>query len=438
MSLLRSDRRGFLRSMGACIALPSLPSLAGASSWSHENHPRRMAFIYHPNGVNVDRWHLGDTSDGFTLSPSLSPLENVKSHLQVFRGFEQANAWAGPDGAGDHARANATFLTCARARKTGGADIHVGTSVDQVAAHAIGSATRFPSLELSCDTVRNSGECDSGYSCAYQFNLAWRDPHSPMTPEVNPRLVFERFFGGRKDSVDAERRALHKSVLDYVTDDAQRLRRQLGTTDQHTLGEYLETVRSIEQRIERAESFGIPRVSMHAPAGIPSDYGDHLRLMYDLMALAFQTDSTRVATFLTAHDGSNRTFDGIGVPHGHHNISHHDSDPEKLEMIAKIDEYYVAQFAYFLERLRDIPEGESTLLDNTMIVYGGCISDPNRHRHDDLPVLLAGGGGGTLRTGRHVKFANGVPLGNLYLALLERMHVPVDRLGDSTEVLQNV
>ncbi len=437
-------RRNFLRGAGAFVALPMFSSLSRSAtsieSSSAIEAPRRLAFVYHPNGVNVDRWRVTSEAADLKLSPTLAPLDELRENIQLFSGLEHANATAGGDGAGDHARAGATFLTGARARKTGGADIRVGVSVDQQAALAAGHQTRFPSLELSCDRARKSGVCDSGYSCAYQFNMSWRNARSPITPEANPRLVFERMFGGTDSESIRDRIAARKSVLDFVAADAQRLTNRLGRQDQHKLDEYLEGVRSIERRIEWSESSPeLPRVDYAMPAGIPQDYKTHLRLMFDMMALAFQTDSTRIVTFLMAHDGSNRSFEEIGVPDGHHTISHHMGDADKMDKIARIDKFYIEQFAYFLQQLRDTPaEDGQSLLHHSMIVYGGGISDGNSHRHDDLPILLAGGGGGTLCPGRHVRLSQAQPMSNLYVALLQRMGVPTERFGDSTGELHNV
>ncbi len=435
-------RRTFLRGAGTCLALPwfaSLqPRLARAAETSALQPPLRSCFVYFPNGVNVAQWTPEGAGQAYSLSPTLEPLAGLRDHFQVISGLEHENATAGRDGAGDHARANAVFLTGARPRKTGGADIQVGISVDQFAAQTVGHRTRFPSLEVSCDGVHNSGVCDSGYSCAYQFNLSWRNATTPSTPECNPRLVFERLFGNGKGA--ASRMTRNKSILDFVIEDAEHLDQQLGYNDRHKLGEYLAAVRSIERRIEHAEQFPTPVVpDQQAPLGIPEKYADHIRMMYDLLILAFQTDSTRIASFLLAHDGSNRSFNEIDVPDGHHTISHHNRDPEKLRKIAIIDKFYTQQFAYFLERLRDTSDGDGqSLLHNSMIVYGSGISDADRHDHDNLPILLAGHGSGRLQPGRHLQLASATPMSNLYLAMLQHMGVPADDFGDSTGVLSDV
>ena len=400
-----------------------------------------MAFIYSPNGKNMERWHPAGLGGNYKLSPTLQPLASLKSEFQVLSGLDHKNATAGGDGGGDHARANATFLTGMRAKKTSGADIKLGISVDQVAAQRIGSETRLPSLELSCDKSRQSGRCDSGYACAYQYNIAWKDDKVPMPPEADPRLVFERLFGGSTEGVpNKEERLRHarqqKSILDFVMEDAKRLHRQLGRNDQQKLDEYLSAVRESEQRIESAEKFAAQQPDIAKPEGIPGDYKSHIRILYDLMALAFQSDTTRIATYMMAHDGSNRSFREIGVPDGHHNISHHGNNKEKL---AKIDRFYVEQFGYFINKLKGLKDADgSSVLDNSMIVYGCGIADGNRHSHHDLPILLAGGGGGKLQPGRHLDFKGEVPLSNLYVAMLDKMGLKVDKHGDSTGKLPKV
>ena len=436
-------RRTFLRGLGASIALPLLEVMAPPLGLRAEEQaggrptafPRRMAFVYVPNGANMQEWTPKAVGAEFELPGILEPLQEVRSHLQVLTGLAQDKAAPNGDGAGDHARACATFLTGCQARKTAGADIRVGISVDQVAAARVGTLTKLPSLELSCDPTRLAGNCDSGYSCAYQFNLSWRSESTPMPPEANPRLVFERLFGNSHPGEMAESRArrqrLRKSVLDFALEDARQLRAQLGATDQRKLDEYLTSVREIEQRVEKAEQFARVQPDFALPAGIPKDYADHTRLMFDLLALAFQADTTRVATFLMAHDGSNRSYPFIGVPEGHHDLSHHEGKQEKKAKITKINRFHIAQLAYFLKKLKSVKEGAGTLLDNCMVVYGSGLADGNAHNHDNLPVLLAGAGGGTLQPGRHVKFSK-TPMANLYLALLDRMGVTADRLGDSS------
>jgi hypothetical protein len=359
--------------------------------------------------------------------------------VQVLGGLDQKEAMAGPDGAGDHARASGTFLTGVRVKKTAGADIHAGPSIDQLTAERIGHLTRFPSLELTCDSVRKSGNCDSGYSCAYQYNLAWKTPTMPVAPEPNPRLVFERLFGpgkpGQRAAGLARRKQEQKSILDFVMDDADSLNRQLGSRDRQKLDQYLTSVREIEQRIEQAERFGgkVPDPNVDTPDGIPPSFQEHVALMYDMMILAFQTDSTRVATFLLANEGSNRTFTEIGIPEGHHFLTHHMGKQDMIDKVAEIDKFYLQQFAAFLRKMSDTKDIDGkSLLHNSMIVYGSGNSDGNRHTHVNLPLILAGGGGGALNGGRYVK-ANGIPMSNMLLSLADRMGAGgIERLGDST------
>ena len=439
------SRRSLLRGLGVSLALPALPSLASpARAAASAGVPTRMAFLYIPNGVNVDRWMPTGSGTDFSFGPSLQALTPFRSDLQFIRGLAQQNGFAGPDGAGDHARAVATILTGARPRKTAGADIKAGVSVDQVAASTIGKATRFPSLELSCDASRKSGNCDSGYSCAYSFNMSWRSENQPATAETNPRLVFERLFGagsGNERAASlAARQQEQKSILDFVLEEANSLSGSLGSNDRRKLDEYLTGVREIEQRVlafKPDSVAGVPDLSL--PDRPPTAYADHIRLMADMMVLAFQTDATRIATFMLAHDGSNRSFPEIGVGDGHHNLSHHQGKEENLEKIARIDRFYGEQFAYVLARMRDIREENGrSLLDNSMVLYTSGLSDGNRHNHNDLPVIMAGSAGGRLTTGRNLVLGEDRPMSNLYLTMLDLMGAPHDHFGDSTGRLDAV
>ncbi len=439
------SRRAVLRGAGLCLALPALDSLrhpAFAANSETTEAPVRMAFLYVPNGVIQDQWHVSGIGAEYKFSSTLQPLTMLKRDVTIISGLCHENAKAGPDGAGDHARANATFLTGCRAKKTAGADIRLGVSVDQIAAAEIGHRTRLPSLELSTDGERMSGACDSGYSCAYQYNLSWKSETLPVAAEQNPRLVFERLYGGGgfpgANTSATARRAIQKSVLDFVLDDVQSIKRGLNAADDRKLDQYCQALREVERRIEQAESADQDRPDQPAPAGIPSSFREHIRLMFDLMALAFETDTTRISTFMISHDGSNRAFPELGVPEAHHQLSHHKRDPQKMAQIAKIDHFYVEQLAYFLGRLKNTMEGEHSLLDQSMIVFGSGIADGNAHTHDNLPVILAGRGGGQLHPGRHLLLPNETPMTNLYLALLERMKVKAERIGDSSGVLQRI
>jgi hypothetical protein len=443
-------RRTALRGLGTAIALPlfdsMLPSLLAAAPGGAgaPSVPLRLAFVYVPNGKSMADWTPASEGENFELPPTLQPLASVKNDLCVLTGLTQKKANANGDGPGDHARALATFLTGMQARKTSGADIRVGVSVDQVAANEVGRYTRFASLELGCDAGAQSGNCDSGYSCAYSSNISWKSESTPMAKEINPKIVFERLFTNGRPGESAESRAkrerYNKSVLDFVRDDAQSLRHRLGITDQRKLDEYLTAVRELETRIARADKGDAADAAagFTPPAGIPKDYAEHIRIMEDLMVLAFQGDVTRISTMVIANEGSNRSYAFLEVPEGHHDLSHHGGDRKKLAKIQKINQFHITQFAHLLERLRSIKEGEGSLLDNCMIVYGSGIGDGNRHNHDDLPVLLAGRGAGSIKAGRHVKYESGTPLNNLYLSLLDRMGVKRDLLGDSTSRLANL
>jgi len=456
---LALSRRNFLRGIGVCLALPVFESAlgpvlraatdaaagpAGPLGVTSTGAPLRMAFVYFPNGAHQRYWWPTGDGAAFELGRTMQPLAALKNSIQVVGGLDHKNADPGNDGGGDHARANATFLTGARARKTDSADIRAGVSTDQFAAQQIGHLTRFSSLELSCDSVRKSGNCDSGYSCAYVYNLSWRSAATPMTPEPNPRLVFERLFGSgapaeRQKNFELRQRT-QKSLLDFVLDDAHALERQLGAGDRAKLDEYLTGVRTVEQRIQRAESFGpLPDPGAVAPGGIPAEFGEHMDIMYDLLAMAFQTDSTRIATLLLAGDGSNRAFTEIGIPEGHHYCSHHRSNPELMAKIGEIDLHYMRHFARFLAKLEQTKDVDGkSLLHNSMIVYGCGNADGNKHTHTNLPVVLAGAGGGTLTPGRYAKF-DSQPMANLFLSLNDRLGVRgLDRIGDSSGRLVGV
>lgn len=419
------QRRKFLKGLATTLALPSLPSFAAALPKAIS--PNRVAFVYIPNGVNVDEWYPKGNEN---ISNSLQGLSEMRNHYSVLRNLDHDKAAPNGDGAGGHARANATFLTGCQAKKTAGADISLGPSVDQILASQIGYQTRVPSLELSTDLARTSGTCDSGYSCAYLYNLSWRNANTPMPAENSPRKVFEKLFGSGDQKQDMARRARQKSILDFVSEDAKRFNRRLDASDRGKMDQYLTSVREIERRIENAENFKISAPEGSLPQGAPVSYQEHIRMMYEMMLLGFQTDSTRIATFMLAHDGSGRSFPDIGVNDGHHELSHHQGNLENLGQIAKIDRFYADQFAWFLKRLRETPDGNGNLLDNSMIVYGGGIADGNRHTHTDLPVILAGHGGG-LRQGRVISAKEGTPMTNLYLSLVDRMGGMADRVGDS-------
>lgn len=438
----RLSRRTVLKGLGASLGLPILDAMLPKAAWAAPEMlaRNRMAFIFFPNGAIMKDWTPGSVGNTFELPKTLASLKDVQSDLLVLSGLAHDKARANGDGAGDHARCAAAYLTASQARKTDGSDIHLGKSVDQVAADKIGGQTKLPSLEVGTEPGRQAGRCDSGYSCAYTSNISWKSPTTPMAKEINPKLVFERMFGTTGDANAAEKRAFEqKSILDFVTQDANALKNKVGVNDRRKLDEYFSSIREVEQRIERStQEAARRRPEIPAPEGVPADFSEHVKLMFDMLVLGFQTDTTRIATFMLANAGSNRSYAEIGVKEGHHQISHHRDDAEKIANLQKIDQFLVEHYAYFLKRLKSIKEGNATLLDNSMILYGSAISDGNRHRHDDLPIVLAGGGGGTIKTGRHVKYDREIPTANLFLSLLDRMGVREERFGDSTGRLENL
>ena len=447
------SRRHFLRGLSACIALPAFESLmparalAAASSSglavTGSGAPLRTAFVFFPNGAIPSAWWPEGGERDFKLEDTLSPLAGMRDQLQILGGLDHANANPGSDGGGDHARGNGVFLTGVRLNKSA-TDIRAGISIDQVIANEVGHLTRFPSLELTCDNVRKSSGCDSGYSCAYQYNISWKSATTPMTPEADPRLVFERLFGSgvHGDRAENTRRRMmeRRSVLDFVMEDARRMQGRLGRGDQEKLDQYLTGVREVESRIEKAEQFG-PSIdpAMETPSGIPTSQSECVDIMYDMLHLAFQTDSTRVATFVLGHDGDNRSFSEIGIPEGHHDLSHHQNKADRIAKVAQIDQWYATKFARFLQRMSETPDVDGkSLLHNSMIVYGSGNADGNRHTHENLPMILAGNGGGALASGRYVDHGS-KPATNLFLGVAERAGVNgLTSFGDSTGVLSNI
>ena len=441
----RLPRRTVLKGLGAAIALPALDAMTPAFASTvreKEKAPVRLSFVYVPNGIVMQDWTPAQTGREFELPRILKPLERFREDLYVLTGLNDHNGNALGDGPGDHARAGASFLTGVHCKKTAGADIQAGISADQVAALKVGSRTRLPSIELGCEDSRTVGNCDSGYSCAYTNSISWRTPTTPMPPETNPRLVFERLFGTVDLSLDPATRArrgqYRKSILDLVRDDTQKLVGSLGPADRRKIDEYLTAVREIEKRIEGAERDNLELPSVEKPAGIPVTFPEYLKLMYDMQVLAFQTDLTRVATLMVGREGSLRVYPEIGVPDPHHPLTHHRDNPEWIEKVTQINCLHTELFAYFLGKLKSTPDGDGTLLDHTMIVYGSGLSDGNRHTHEDLPVLLAGRGGGTLKPGRHLRYPAKTPMTNLYLSLLDRMGVQPESVGDSTGKLEHL
>ena len=441
------SRRTVLRGLGIGIALPWLESMGPMNTWadslnqvgSQQVSPNRMAFLYVPNGKNMEDWTPETEGANYELKDILNPLDKVKDKTLVLSGLTADKARANGDGGGDHARALAAFLTGTQPHKTDGTDIRVGISVDQAAALHIGNQTRLPSLEIGIDRGSMAGNCDSGYSCVYSSTMSWRSATQPLAKEINPKLVFERLFSTLPSAQKAERDASRKSILDFVQQDSSDLTKQLGRNDARKLDEYFSAIRDIEQRIERTEMLApintpdyiIPKY----PKGIPSDYQEHLRIMADLIVLAFQADVTRIVTFVMANEGSNKPYPFIGVSEGHHDLSHHRNDEEKKTKISQINTFHTQQLAYLLEKLDTIQEGDGSLLDHAMVVYGSGNADGNRHSHHDLPILLAGGGSGTIKSGRHIRYSDETPLNNLWLSILKRMDINLDQLGDSTGCL---
>lgn len=439
------SRRTFLKGMGATLALPMLDAMtpAAVARSIPPGGPTRMGFVYLPNGVIMNEW-TPESSPALKLARTMESLAPHQNDLNVLSGLAQLNGRALGDGAGDHARAAAAYLTGIHPKKTSGVDIRLGISADQVAAEFVGQQTRLPSLEITLEKGRLAGNCDSGYSCAYSNSISWRSEHTPNPPEHDPRQVFERLFGGfdpsrSKANRDSERK-YRKSVLDLVSEDTRSLMRKLGKSDQQKMDEYLYAVRKLEQRIESAED--LERLSIDTiptpPEEKPSDFVDYARVMYDLQVLAFRTDQTRIITMMIGQEGSNRRHKELGIEEGHHEMSHHKGDDEKIENLRRINVLHIEQFAYFLDQLKSVEEEGSTLLDRSMILCGSGLSDGNRHQHHDLPLILAGRGNGTLKTGRHLEYETGTPMNNLFLSMLDRMGAHTELLGDSTGRLEHL
>ncbi len=428
-------RRTFLRGAGASLSLPLLdamipPLTAVAKSPANPAQLRRLGFVYMPMGCDITRWAPKGKERLDSLSPSLRPLEKVRDKVAVISNLELANAYPGT-----HATSNAAFLSAARAKRTESNDYHLGTTVDQIAAQQIGQQTQLPSLELAMDMLSVVGQCDNGYACVYQNNLSWSSPTTPLPAEAHPRIVFERLFGDG-GSPQQRRSALRRraSLLDAVAEDFRRLGRSLGPDDRRRVDEYLQSIREVERRIQKAEADTAdkPLPDLDRPVGVPAQYADHARLMFDLQLLALQGDVTRVVTFQLARETSNRTYPEIGVPDPHHPLTHHGNDPAKIAKVAKINQFHVSLFAYFLERLQATPEANGSLLDHVLYLYGSGMGNPNVHDHQNLPIIVAGGAAGNMRGGRHINYDQPVPLANLHLTLLDKVGVRLDRFADST------
>ena len=426
-------RRTFLRGMGATVALPLLdamvPSMT-AFARTAAAPVRRLGFVYMPMGCDLPRWTPPGEGRLAELSPSLQSLASVTDQLTVISNLELKNAYPGT-----HATSNAAFLSAAKAKWTESTDYYLGTTVDQIAAQQIGQQTLLPSLELSMDLLQTIGQCDNGYACVYQNNLSWSSPTTPLPAEAHPRIVFERLFGEGGSAAD-RRAALQRraSLLDWVRDDITRLQKDLGPEDRTRVGQYLDTVREVERRIQKAESEtkdnALP--DLDRPTGVPAAYADHAKLMFDLQVLALQADVTRVITFQLARETSTRTYPQIGVPEPHHPVSHHTNDPEKLAKLARINAYHVSLFASFIEKLQATPDGDGSLLDHSMYLLGSGMGNPDIHNHTNLPILLAGGRTSKKKGARHIKYEQPTPLANLHLTLLEKVGVRLDTFADSS------
>jgi hypothetical protein len=438
------SRRTLLRGIGSALALPYLdamsPALAGPTR-SGAKPPLRMAFLYVPNGIIMRDWTPASEGKSFEFPKTLKAVEPFRENLLVLSGLDHYNGQALGDGAGDHARAGATWLTGVHPKKTQGADIQAGISVDQIAAREIGKETTLRSLELGLEDNRMVGNCDSGYSCAYSNTISWASPNTPVPPEVNPRAVFERLFGDG-ETTDPAVRAVQarqdRSILDFVRADAARLGMDLGAGDKRKLSQYLDAVREIERRIQKSEEQSAAIPTVDAPAGIPPTFEEHIQLMFDLMTIAFQTDQTRIITMMIGREGGNRTYRSIGVPDAHHGLSHHFNDASKIERLQKIDQHHVEMFSLFLKKMKETPDGDGTLLDHSTIVYGSSLSDGNRHDHLNLPVIFAGGANGRIHGGRHIRYPKGTPMTNLFLTMLDMAGVRPERIGDSTGKIEHL
>jgi hypothetical protein len=426
-------RRTFLRGMGATIALPLLDAMVPpmtALAKTAAAPVRRLGFIYMPMGCDITRWTPVSTDGTLKLlSPTLKSLEPFVDQLTVISNLELKNAYPGT-----HATSNAAFLSAAKAKWTESTDYYLGITADQIAAQQIGRESVLPSLELSMDLLQTVGQCDNGYACVYQNNLSWSSPTTPLPSEAHPRIVFERLFGEGGSSAD-RRAALKRraSLIDWVRDDISRLQNTLGVDDRRRVGQYLDSIREVERRIQKAEgdADGDHLPDLDRPVGVPTSYAEHAKLMFDLQALAMQGDVTRVITFQLARETSTRTYPEIGVSDPHHPLTHHGNNPEKIARMAKINAFHVSLFAYYIDKLKSTPDGDGTLLDHSVVLYGSGMGNPNVHDHVNLPVIVAGGGAGRMKGGRHISYAEPTPLANLHLTLLEKVGVRLDSFADS-------
>ena len=436
------DRRTFLRGVGTAVSLPFLDAMVPAFAAAHAaKAPLRMAFVYVPNGIMMRDWNPSYEGKLGELPRVLKSLEPYKNDILMLGNLTHNTGRALLDGAGDHGRCCGSYLTGVQVRKST-TNIKASVSMDQIVAGEVGQATRFPSLELGLEDARQSGDCDSGYSCAYTNNLAWRSETQPLPPVLDPRALFERLFGDGvvlSPAARARNAKYRRSILDFVTEDTKKLEAGLGPTDRRKLDEYLSSIREVERQIEKAEHDN-QQIDPHMdkPYGVPADFSEHYKLMTDMMTIAFQADLTRVMTFLVTHEGTSRAYREIGISDGHHPLTHHRNQEDLMEKVAQINTYHMKQFAGWVEKLKSVREGDSSLLDNMMIVYGAGLSDGNRHLHEDLPTLIAGNAGGTIKTGRRVVYRRETPMCNLFLEMMDRMGVHMEHFGDATGKLQGL
>lgn len=432
-------RRTFIRGVGATFALPLLDAMipaATALSKTPAMGPKRLGYVFMPMGCDQSRWTPRSEKTLDKLSPILDSLKEVKNDLTVFTNMELRPAYPG-----SHATSNSSFLSAARAKPTESSDYYLGTTADQVAAKQIGQDTQLPSIELAMDIMQIVGQCDNGYACVYQNNLSWSSPTTPLPAEAHPRIVFENLFG-EGGTREERQEALKKrsSLLDSIVADMNRIKQDLGASDQAKVTDYLDAIREVERRIQKAESDSNdnPLPDLDRPVGVPASYADHARLMFDLQLLAYQGDITRIATFQIARETSNRSYPEIGVPDPHHPLSHHGDDPDKIARMSKINAFHVSLYAEYLEKLKNTPEGNGSLLDNSLILYGSGIGNPNVHDHTNLPIIVAGGSSGGMKGNRHIRYDKPTPLANLHLTLLDKVGVKIDSFGDSTGMIDEL
>jgi Protein of unknown function (DUF1552) len=439
MVILRKSipRRAFLRGAGATLALPLLDAMTPALA-AEIVRPIRMAFIEVPNGIMMDKWTPATEGANFALTPILEPLAKFRDRMLLLSGLDQNQSKAlATEVGGDHPRACTAWLTGAHAKMTSGADLRAGISVDQVAAREFGKYTQLASLEVGLESPEVVGACESAYGCAYYNTISWRNETTPLPMENRPRAIFERLFGGA-GSTDAKVRLVYRSVLNAVAEDVRRLRGKLGAADRGKIDQYLDAVRDIERRIQLAEAQGgRDRPQPALPISVPQTFSDYYKLMADLMVLAWQTDMTRVCTFQVGHEMSGRAYPELGFGDAHHSVTHHQGDPDKIARVVQINIFHTKMLAYYLDRLRSTADGDGSLLDHALVLYGGALSDGNLHLYTDLPLLLVAGGVAGIKGGRHIRHPRGTPMGNLLLTMLDKANVTrVERFGDSTGRLE--